>query len=61
VKDSGEVEHSLSAFLQDTLADEQRHVQFKCDSTLTKDQYEPVLQAIAQAGGIIDAVGEKSE
>lgn len=61
VKDSGEVEHSLSAFLQDTLADEQRHVQFKCDSTLTKAQYEPVLQAIAQAGGIIDAVGEKSE
>ncbi len=61
VKDSGEVEHALAAFLQDTLADDQRHVQFKCDHTLTKGQYEPVLQAIAQAGGIIDAVGEKSE
>jgi biopolymer transport protein ExbD len=61
VVDSKDVENTLSAMLKDTVADAQRHVQFKCDTNLTKDVYEPILQAIAEAGGIIDAVGEKGE
>jgi biopolymer transport protein ExbD len=61
VADSSEVEHTLAAKLKDTLSDDQRHVQFKCDMSMTKDIYEPVLQAIAEAGGIIDAIGEKGE
>jgi len=36
-------------------------VQFKCDATLLRETYEPVMQAIAEAGGIIEAVGEKTE
>jgi biopolymer transport protein ExbD len=47
--------------LKDTLSDKQRHVQFKCDRAIGKSQFQPVLQAIAEAGGIIAAVGEKSE
>lgn len=45
--------------MPNTVTDDQRHVQFKCDSTVTKQQFEPVLKAIAEAGGIIEAVGEE--
>ena len=44
-----------------TVADEQRHVQFKCDASLPKEVFEPVLKAIAEGGGIIEAVGDKDE
>lgn len=61
VEDSKEVESELTELLKDTISDDQRHVQFKCDSSQTKAVFEPVLQAIAQAGGIIEAVGEKEQ
>lgn len=61
VSDSQAVTDLLLVKLEKTLSDKQRHVQFKCDSALSKSVFEPVLQAIAEAGGIIDAVGEKSE
>ena len=61
VSDSQSVTDLLLVKLKDTLSDKQRHVQFKCDAALGKSQFQPVLQAIAEAGGIIDAVGEKSE
>ena len=51
----------MRAILAKTVSDDQRHVQFKCDAALPKEQFEPVLKAIAEAGGIIDAVGEKNE
>ncbi|MBT7068594.1 MAG: biopolymer transporter ExbD [Verrucomicrobia bacterium] len=56
-----DVEWGVRAMLASTVADDQRHVQFKCDAKLPKDTFEPVLKAIAEAGGIIDAVGEKQE
>ena len=61
VMDSKDIEVGLTAMLKDTISDDQRHVQFKCDVTQTKDVFEPVLQAIAEAGGIIEAVGEKTQ
>jgi len=61
VSDAQSVTDLLEVKLKDTLSDKQRHVQFKCDAAIGKIQFQPVLQAIAQAGGIIDAVGEKSE
>jgi biopolymer transport protein ExbD len=61
VSDSQAVTDLLMVKLKDTLSDKQRHVQLKCHSALGKNQFEPVLQAIAEAGGIIDAVGEKNE
>jgi len=56
-----DVEWGVRAILAKTTSDDQRHVQFKCDANLPKEQFEPVLKAIAEAGGIIDAVGEKNE
>ena len=53
------VEGGVRAMLTKTVSDDQRHVQFKCDSSLPKEQFEPVLKAIAAGGGIIGAGGEK--
>ena len=59
VNSAKDVEWGVRALLARTVADDQRHVQFKCDANLPREMFEPVLQAIAEAGGIIDAVGEK--
>jgi biopolymer transport protein ExbD len=56
-----DIEWGIRAILANTVSDEQRHVQFTCDAALPKETFEPVLQAIAEAGGIIEAVGEKAE
>ncbi len=56
-----DIEWGVRAMLASTVTDDQRHVQFKCDAELPKETFEPVLQAIAEAGGIIDAVGEKDQ
>jgi biopolymer transport protein ExbD len=56
-----DVEWGVRAMLANAVTDDQRHVQFKCDAALPKETFEPVLQAIAEAGGIIEAVGEKFE
>ena len=59
VDNAKDVEWGVRALLSKTVADEQRHVQFKCDASLPKETFEPVLNAIAEAGGIIEAVGEE--
>ena len=59
VNSAKDVEWGVRALLTRTIADEQRHVQFKCDASLPKETFEPVLKAIAEGGGIIEAVGEK--
>ena len=61
VDSATDVEWGIRALLTKTVSDDQRHVQFKCDSALPKEQFEPVLKAIAAAGGIIEAVGEKEQ
>lgn len=53
-----EVGVGVEAMLQGTISDLQRHVQLRCDASQTKDVYQPVLMAIAKAGGVVDAVGE---
>lgn len=55
------VEGELRFLLTNTVADEQRHVQFRCDKTQPREIFEPILQAIAAAGGIIEAVGENQQ
>lgn len=59
VESAKDIEWGVRALLTDTVIDDQRHVQFKCDANLPKEKFEPVLKAIAEAGGIIEAVGEK--
>lgn len=58
VDNAKDVEWGIRALLTNTISDDQRHVQFKCDSSLPKETFEPVIKAIAAAGGIIEAVGE---
>jgi biopolymer transport protein ExbD len=58
VDSAKDVEWGVRALLTNSVSDDQRHVQFKCDKTQSKEVYQPVLQAIAEAGGIIEAVGE---
>ncbi len=58
VDNAKDVEWGIRALLTNTITDDQRHVQFKCDSALPKETFEPVIKAIAAAGGIIEAVGE---
>ena len=61
VDNAKDVEWGVRALLTNTVSDDQRHVQFKCDSALPKETFEPVIKAIASAGGIIEAVGEKQQ
>lgn len=53
-----DIEFLVTGALTSTISDDQRHIQFKCDKTQPKEIFQPVLQAIAAAGGIIEAVGE---
>lgn len=53
-----DIEWGVRALLTNTVSDEQRHVQFKCDKSQPKEVFQPVLKAIAEGGGIIEAVGE---
>ncbi len=61
VDNAKDVEWGVRALLTNTVSDDQRHVQFRCDKDLPKEIFEPVLKAIAAGGGIIEAVGEKQE
>ena len=61
VDNAKDVEWGVRSLLTRTVSDDQRHVQFNCDATLPKESFEPVLQAIAAAGGIIEAVGTETE
>jgi biopolymer transport protein ExbD len=58
VTNAKDVGIGVEAILEGTISDDQRHVQFKCDMKQPKEVFEPVLQAIAEGGGLIEAVGE---
>ncbi len=53
-----DIEWGVRALTANTTDDEERKVQFSCDANLPKEQFEPVLEAIAAGGGILMAVGE---
>jgi len=55
------VEAIVAALLEARAADASRLVLFKCDRDADKSVFEPVLDAISRAGGIIAAVGERVE
>lgn len=58
VDNAKDIEFLVTGALASTVSDEQRHIQFKCDKSQPKEIFQPVLQAIAAGGGIIEAVGE---
>ena len=53
-----DIEWGVRALLTNTVTEEQRYVQFKCDAVIPKETFEPVIKAIAEAGGRLKAVGE---
>jgi biopolymer transport protein ExbD len=59
VHDPQEIEWGVAALIKDKQKDDQRTVIFRCDKDMTRDVYEPVVEAIAKAGALIAAVGEK--
>lgn len=54
-----DVETGVAALLEGRTSEEDRIVLFKCDRDVDREVYEPVIAAIAGAGGLIGAVGEK--
>lgn len=49
----------LEELLTNKTTPEARSVMFKCDAGVAREEFEPALEAIVNAGGIIVAVGEK--
>ena len=56
---AGEIEAELSHIIDPNASIDARTVIFECDRTITKDVFEPILEAIAKGGGIIGAVGKE--
>ena len=55
VQDAKVIEGGVRDAVANTVSDDQRHVQFRCDESRPRDVFEP---ASASGGGIIEAVGE---
>jgi len=53
------IETNVAELIEGKTAPEGRMVVFKCDRDVDKAVFEPVLDAIARAGGTIVAVGEE--
>lgn len=52
------LESTISSLIQGKITTDARTVMFKCDAGVSREVYEPVIDAIAAAGGVILAVGE---
>jgi len=59
VADADAVESAVGTVLQRLRPEAQKAVVFRCDRSVDKSVFEPVLDAISRAGGTIFAVGEK--
>jgi biopolymer transport protein ExbD len=59
VVSAADVESSVAVLLRDKTTPEQRRVMLRCDATVTRTLFEPVMSGIVEAGGTIVAVGEK--
>jgi len=55
-----EIEAELGGVIDPNGSVEARTVIFECDKDVPKETYEPVLEAIAKANGIIGAVGKEA-
>jgi biopolymer transport protein ExbD len=55
------IEYAVKAKVFNANLDSQKRVEFQADKNLRKDQFEPVLKAIAEGGGIIEAVAEEKK
>ena len=53
------IEYAVKAKVLNAESDDFRRIEFQADKDLRKDQFEPVLKAIAEGGGIIEAVAKE--
>jgi len=58
IPDADSVESGVAALLQRRGDSDERLVMFKCDQAVDKEVFEPVIAAIARAGGVMVAIGE---
>lgn len=58
IRDAEELEWGIRGLIADRVTDKGRTVLFKCDAGLKKNIFEPALDAISAAGGIIAAMGD---
>lgn len=61
LSDPRSVETEVAALLEGRHGDEQRTILFHCDSGVDKSVFEPVIDSIVKAGGILAALGEKTK
>lgn len=61
VPDAEAVNWGVAALTKDKATPEGRTVMFKCDDTISRDVFEPVLDAISRGGGIIAAMGQRTK
>ena len=59
--DPDALEAGVAALIQLRSSPDAKLIMFKCDRGVDKSVFEPVIGAIAEAGGTIVAVGEKEE
>ncbi len=58
---AADIESAIGELVRDKTSDDARTVMFKCDAGVSREVFQPVLDAIVQAGGLILAVGENIE
>ena len=58
VPDAEAIEWGVRALIADKETPEGRTVMFRCDQAVSREVFEPVLDAIAKGGGIIAAMGD---
>lgn len=61
VHDADSLETEVADRLRDATSDKERRVLLRCDRAVDRAVFEPVMDAITRAGGIVVAVGEKSK
>ena len=59
VADARSIEAEVGETLKNAASREGRMVLFRCDRAVGREVFEPVMDAITRAGGVIVAVGEK--
>ena len=58
VPDEQAIEYGVEALIKDRATEQGRTVMFKCNKAVTREVFEPVIEAISKAGGIVAAMGD---
>jgi biopolymer transport protein ExbD len=60
VQDAKAIEWGVAALIANAKTPEGKMVMLKCDKDVDRHVFEPVLEALSKAGGLIVAIGEKN-